>query len=217
MTGFPEHPFWTFSIAVYGRRGVAPACLALQERRGVDVNVLLLCLWLGAREGRLLDRPDLAAVREAVAAWHEEVVRPLRAVRRRLKTDALGAPAPLAEEVRRRIAAVEIDAEHVEQLMLAAAVERGADGGREDGGRAVDGRTDDGQAVDGRAADPMSAAAANLLGYLEALGVAPSTEDLADLAAVLAGAFPDRPREEARRVLGEAAARRTDRQGGGFS
>ncbi|HEX6103216.1 MAG TPA: TIGR02444 family protein, partial [Alphaproteobacteria bacterium] len=40
-------PFWSFSVALYGRPGVAPACLALQDRFGCDVNLLLFAIWAG--------------------------------------------------------------------------------------------------------------------------------------------------------------------------
>ncbi|HEY9550471.1 MAG TPA: TIGR02444 family protein, partial [Kiloniellaceae bacterium] len=49
-----ETPFWQFSGAVYARRGVAEACLALQQRHGLDVNLLLFCAWAGSN-GRRLD------------------------------------------------------------------------------------------------------------------------------------------------------------------
>lgn len=39
--GFPDHPFWDFSLEVYPREGVGAACLALQARHEIDVNVLL--------------------------------------------------------------------------------------------------------------------------------------------------------------------------------
>jgi len=38
-----RNPFWDFSLAVWGREAVKPACLALQARHGIDVNILLFC------------------------------------------------------------------------------------------------------------------------------------------------------------------------------
>ena len=46
---FRDHPFWDFSLAVWGREAVEPACLALQARHGIDINVLLFCGWAGRR------------------------------------------------------------------------------------------------------------------------------------------------------------------------
>jgi uncharacterized protein (TIGR02444 family) len=40
MSDFLPHPFWNFSLELYGGDGVAEACLDLQERRRCDVNIL---------------------------------------------------------------------------------------------------------------------------------------------------------------------------------
>ena len=45
---FEDHPFWDFSLHTYSAEGVGEACIALQERRGVDVNLILFCAWNGA-------------------------------------------------------------------------------------------------------------------------------------------------------------------------
>ena len=133
---FPDHPFWDFSLATYGRDGVANACIALQETHGADVNILLFCAWSGCN-GVRLDRRRIEAVRGAVAAWHAEVVRPLRAVRRRLKSAVDGAPpGDLQSALRARVQKIEIDAEHIEQLRLAALAD--SPGSGEIGAAAVD-------------------------------------------------------------------------------
>ena len=72
----------------------------------------------------------------------------------------------------RRIATAELAAEHAEQLMIAATVSR---------------IPNDGRPATGRVAD----AVASVMTYLAAIGVADDAADRADLAAVLAGAFPD--------------------------
>jgi uncharacterized protein (TIGR02444 family) len=46
MTGF-----WDFSVRTYGRPGVAEACLALQNRDGADVNMLMFAAWYGISAG----------------------------------------------------------------------------------------------------------------------------------------------------------------------
>jgi uncharacterized protein (TIGR02444 family) len=84
--------FWRFSCAVYGRPGIAGSLLALQDEAGADVNLALLCLWLGLR-GRPLDAAALAAAERAAEPVRAGVLRPLRAARRGLK--ALGGPASL--------------------------------------------------------------------------------------------------------------------------
>jgi uncharacterized protein (TIGR02444 family) len=124
MTSFPDHPFWDFSLAVYGSEGVAPACLTLQEAHGVDVNFLLFCCWLAASGRGVVAAEEIARLHEAVAGWHGEIVRGLRAVRKRLKEPLGGEDRALAQSLRQRVQKIEIDAEHIEQLMLGAAADR---------------------------------------------------------------------------------------------
>ena len=71
--------FWSFSLAVYGNHAVAAACIALQDRCGLDVNLLLFALFAGSR-GRTLSRTDYERVESAVAPWRENVVWPLREI-----------------------------------------------------------------------------------------------------------------------------------------
>ena len=86
--------FWSFSLQVYGKPGVAEACIALQDGLGLDVNLLLYCCWHG-RAHRKLDEAALRHAMAAVEGWQREVVQPLRAVRRRLKS---GVPPITARE-----------------------------------------------------------------------------------------------------------------------
>lgn len=105
-----ENPLWDFSLAVYARPGVPAACLDLQDRLGMDVNVLLFAAWAGLACGAGLSREALERIDSAVAPWRAEVVRPLRAVRRRVK----GEDADLYE----RLKAAELAAERTQQDRL---------------------------------------------------------------------------------------------------
>ncbi len=122
---FPPSAFWDYSNALYARPGVPAACLRLQDRHCADVNLLLFALW-AARHGIALDPSALRAADAAVADWRAAVIQPLRRQRRDLKSEAHGAPPDLAEIVRARIKAAELDAEHVAQLMLARFLPDGA-------------------------------------------------------------------------------------------
>ncbi len=122
MTIFPDHPFWDFSLQTYGAEGVAPACLALQEGYRVDVNFLLFCLWLGRAGYGAVAADEIARMHGGIDGWHEGVVRHLRTLRKRLKTPIATEDRALALSLRQRIQKIEIDAEHIEQLMLGAAL-----------------------------------------------------------------------------------------------
>ena len=185
---FPDHSFWDFSLEVYGRDGVPPACLELQEAHGVDVNVILFCCWLGRTGRGRLDGAETAAMCDAVAQWHEVVVRGVRGVRQRLKAGVPGAPLELSEPLRRRLAAIEVQLEHIEQLMLAGSVDRAADEARAE-------------------ADRLADAVANTRGYFDRFGAAASPADAASFAVILGSVFPDAPHAAVAQAAGELAAR----------
>jgi uncharacterized protein (TIGR02444 family) len=117
----PGSPFWRFSLRLYRQPGVADACIALQDECGVDVNVLLFFLWLAA-DKRLVPAPKARAVCEQAALWHDDVVAPLRAVRRKLKGGSTLVERNTAELFRTRIKATELEAERLQQEALFAMV-----------------------------------------------------------------------------------------------
>lgn len=108
--------FWRFSLAFYSRPGVAEALLHLQDRDGCDVNLILFALWSGAVLRRRFDAADLAAAEAAAKPLRHDIVAPLRGMRRRLKQGA----ALDVQDLRRRIAALELAAERRVQYRLAA-------------------------------------------------------------------------------------------------
>jgi uncharacterized protein (TIGR02444 family) len=116
-----DNPFWAFSLAVYGADGVEPECLDLQERFGVDVNLLLFAAFAGACEAVQLKAADITAAAAAVSAWHGEIVCALRGARRALRPLSLDDSSPLqasAAELRAQVKAAELYSEKIEQGVL---------------------------------------------------------------------------------------------------
>lgn len=117
-----DNPLWRFALAHYRRRGVAVACLALQDRAGIDVNLLMFALWHGASGRGRLGRPALRRLVRAVSAWQSRVVAPLRDLRRRLKPlthdPALGPLGRPISSLRAEVKRLELEAEQIEQAML---------------------------------------------------------------------------------------------------
>lgn len=165
MTAEAHNPFWDFSLTVWGREAVEAACLDLQERHGLDVNLLLFCGWAG-RRGRALDDAGIARLIEAARPWREATVLPLRRLRKWLKDQSV-APGAAAGRLRERIKADELQAEAIQQDLFVEAlpVPEGA------GGPAV--------------------TVANMAAYFAALGIAPDAGDTAHLANVLRGCHPE--------------------------
>lgn len=159
-----SNPFWQYSLKLYACNGVAELCLRLQDEGGLDVNLLLYCLWQGS-QGRRLKRDTLAEICRVSAPWRQEVVASLRHARRWMKgreRDIAGQSGGL----RQRIKALELAAEKCQQDWLAIypAVH------------------DD--------APTLFAAARNMAGYVQEAGTqsTPALHD--DLARLLQNAFP---------------------------
>ncbi len=114
----PDKPLrlWDFSLKQYARSGVADACLHLQDEHGVNVNVMLWCLWLG-EQGVELDGTRLVKTQKCIEAWDEHYVIPLRALRRRMKAE-FGVDDLLIEQLRGQIKQAELLAEKRLQMWL---------------------------------------------------------------------------------------------------
>ena len=113
------NPLWTYSLRLYRRPGVAPACIALQDRLGVDVNLLFFCLWMAAA-GRKLTPATLRLAASLARVWTSNVVGPLRGTRRFLKPLEL-------PKLRGAVAQVELAAERAEQDLLVRLAPRAAE------------------------------------------------------------------------------------------
>jgi uncharacterized protein (TIGR02444 family) len=113
-----DNPLWSFSLRVYDDPAVRGALLALQDRCGADVNLLLWAAWAALQRRHALTPAEAAAGRAAAAPWQAGVVAPLRQARRVLKPAA--AADPQAAALRARLQALELDAERIAQDRLAA-------------------------------------------------------------------------------------------------
>ncbi len=112
--------FWRFSLSAYRDPGVQTECLDLQDRLGIDVNLLLFCAFIGAVYGAALPDREMEAAAGLVRSWHDDVVGGLRRVRRTLKPLATGTSsiAVPAAKLRDGVKASELEAEQIEQMML---------------------------------------------------------------------------------------------------
>lgn len=112
---------WTFSLALYARPEVAKRCLALQDHWGANVNVLLWLLWLESC-GQVVDPALIARADIELAEWDTLLLQPLRQLRRALRT-RFALEQPAVEASYQQLKAAELQAERVEQEMLAALLE----------------------------------------------------------------------------------------------
>ncbi|MGO9006628.1 MAG: TIGR02444 family protein [Beijerinckiaceae bacterium] len=113
--------FWTFSLQTYAKPSVAQTCLDLQDRFGIDVNVILFMLWC-AHYGRRLSAESIRNVVDLVNSWQADVVYPLRLARRALKHPAPNWPPQGTESLRERVKAAELEAERLQQEVMASSI-----------------------------------------------------------------------------------------------
>ena len=116
---------WPWSLEVYGRPGVEPLLLELQDAHGQCVPFLLWALWMAAR-GLAADETTLAAGAAMARAWQAAAIQPLRDLRRGLKT---GPSPPQRERLRTSVKSLELEAERMLLQMLGDASPAGARGG----------------------------------------------------------------------------------------
>jgi uncharacterized protein (TIGR02444 family) len=106
---------WTFSQAFYARPGVSEALIALQNRAGLDVNLILFALWCGISGRGRLSNTDLSSAERSAHPITTAIVVPLRALRRQIRSD----PDADVQRLRERIKRLEIAAERIVQHRLA--------------------------------------------------------------------------------------------------
>ena len=122
-------PLWHFALRLYAVDEVRAACLMLQDDFDADVPAMLFAAWAGAR-GSLLNAAEFARIDAARAPWREEVIEPLRMVRRRLRTGPAPAPSGVTATLRETVKRAELEAERIalaEWEAAGASLPRGAD------------------------------------------------------------------------------------------
>ena len=118
----PPTKFWEFSLNLYAKPGVSEACLQLQNSFGLDVNLVLFCLWFGHKIGKL-KKDILQKALTFSQPWKKEVVQPLRDTRSWMKASHQyfsKTNDSQFHELRERIKLEELAAEKYQQQVLEA-------------------------------------------------------------------------------------------------
>jgi len=116
-----DDALWRFSLAFYDRPGVAEALITLQDRDGFDVNLMLFALWFGISGRGALGSGTLAAAERATGTLRDEIVGPLRRLRRKLRDHPDGDIRQLREGVK----SLELAGERLAQTRLVRLCARG--------------------------------------------------------------------------------------------
>ncbi|MEH6403473.1 MAG: TIGR02444 family protein [Sneathiella sp.] len=173
---FPPCALWDYAVEIYGEKKVSDACLSLQDRHDIDVNLLLFCLWNGARGWRELTVSELSQAIDISSNWQSPVITPLRHARSALKNSNSPVDEKFKQQLRKAILDSELYAERLELQMLSELVKRAVTKSRE------------GQAC-------ASNGAKNLSLYINQKITRLNKTDMSDILSVWQAAFPDAKEE----------------------
>ncbi|MBL4739995.1 MAG: TIGR02444 family protein [Sneathiella sp.] len=122
----PPCPLWDYATEIYSEKKVSDACLRLQDRHEIDVNLLLFCLWSGAFGWSTLTAIELSQALDISAGWQLPIVVPLRTVRNGLKNSSSPAGEKFKQALRKNVLESELYAERLELKMLGKLINRPA-------------------------------------------------------------------------------------------
>ena len=115
--------FWQFSLDLYARPHVSTLCLALQDKHGFDVNLLLFCLWSAQVSKVALDSSEISELLDRISPLNDNLVHPVRSARRWVRLCIAGSPetdpAVGLVKVYASLKAVELQSERQVQSALA--------------------------------------------------------------------------------------------------
>lgn len=114
--------FIQWCARTYSRPGMKEACLAAQDRAGLNVNCLLAAVW-AAEQGLALTAEDWVHLRAAIAPIEDEATRPIRALRRSIQKNQQLDP-DLRGGLKRLLLYAELRAEQAVEAVLHAEVLR---------------------------------------------------------------------------------------------
>lgn len=116
-TSTSPQPLWDFALAFYAQPKIAETCVYLQDTYNVNVCLLIGLRWLD-ESGKHLNEYELAALQAHIQVWTQQVVEPLRSLRRLLKQPIAGYPHDETQvQIRTAIKQAELLAE--KKLLLA--------------------------------------------------------------------------------------------------
>ena len=116
LTRIENQSLWQFSLRVYTQPDVERTCLTLQDKWGMDVNLILACCWAGLSGRGALTIAELNELEQAVRAWREQIIFALRRLRKQIKISPLHTEA--TKEIYEQVKLLELKSEEAEQLQL---------------------------------------------------------------------------------------------------
>lgn len=108
--------YWRYSLTAYAATNVQSLCLRLQDEHAANVNLLLLGGFFG-HLGQMLEAQDWFRIAEHITPFNRRYTQPIRNLRQRVQLLA-------ADECYQQLKALELQAEQLEQHIIAIACTR---------------------------------------------------------------------------------------------
>lgn len=99
------NPLWDYACSRYQNPEVKRICLLLQDQWHADINILLAAGW----SARIRQQPNWQVVLEQIRCWQNDIIKPLRMVRQRLRSEH-----ELERGLRSELLTLELTAEQIE-------------------------------------------------------------------------------------------------------
>ncbi|MEM5528204.1 TIGR02444 family protein [Gammaproteobacteria bacterium AS21] len=111
------NPLWEFALDYYANQDIAQCLLALQDRDGYQVNVLIFTIWLTSKGLKLQKLPTKE---QQVGRWHRDISVNIRALRQSVKRESSDneALALVLASCYRKLLSAELAVEEVELMLL---------------------------------------------------------------------------------------------------
>lgn len=103
-----------YALSAYRDDGIRKLVLHAQDAYEADVNVILYAAWVGEVGGVQIGLPEIELAVGKTLAWHIEIVRPLRRLRKQLKESPHLTFSDRAAALRDEVKAIELEAEILE-------------------------------------------------------------------------------------------------------
>lgn len=114
-TKLPSSEFWRYSLRLYGHENVKDACLNLQSRYDININILLFICYLAQTGRGQISKHELQTIIDELQPWHQGITQGLRNLRQLLKHIK---DKDWANDLRKEILEDELTSEQLEQLLI---------------------------------------------------------------------------------------------------
>ncbi len=111
-----DDDFWHYALQLYKQPGVSKQCLILQDKYGLNINLVLLCCFLGSTKTTIKKTLPALSNDPLLQQWQSQSTEAIRSVRRRVKDTFEGVAGQ--PNFYQQLLAVELSAEKIEQSLM---------------------------------------------------------------------------------------------------